>query len=145
MPTTYAIPPPHPTLHFLIFPFFFIKSSSSLLFLLSLLSLSFHLFHFLPLSLCFFFLQFSSITSLLYFFQFFYIFFTQTLRVTVSRAVKGPCTPDLHRYAHAQTHTVKTHIYLCAVLVRILNSISWDSVWILKTTGRTLFSLSFQK
>lgn len=57
----------------------------------------------------------------------FYIFFTQSLRVTVSRAVKGPCTPDPHRYAHAQAHTVNTHIYLCAVLVRILNSMSYDS------------------
>lgn len=84
------------------------------------------------------FLHFSSITSLLCFLSF-YIFFTQTLRVTVRGLSRGHALLT-HTDMLMHKHTLWTHIYLCAVLVRILNSISCYSVWILKTSGRTLLS-----
>lgn len=90
-------------------------------------------------------LHFSSITSLHYFFSSFYIFFTRSLGVTVSRAVKGACTPDPHRYAHAQAHTEHTHIPLCCTCqdpqqyklrLRLNTKDFWDDF---------TFSFSFQK
>lgn len=46
-----------------------------------------------------------------------------------------------HTYIDSYTlRTLHTHTHLCAVLVRILSSISCDSLWILKTSGKSLLS-----
>lgn len=43
-----------------------------------------------------------------------------------------------HKYSYTNTLRGRTHIYLCAV--SILNSISWHSVWILRTSGKSLLA-----